>query len=102
MQNAKSEFLEQIKNRGLVCAKLILGDVYSDDRKVFALKQKYTESDLESFLKSIDFLYDNGFGGQELFGFIWHTDTTWSERYEYDGAESWDYKEIPAIPDDLN
>jgi hypothetical protein len=98
MRNAKQEFLEQIKDRSLICAQL---NLYEDSDQQFLLKRNYTQSDLETFLQSLDFEYDSGYGGQELFGFIWHSETTWSERGNYDGAEWWDYKEIPVIPDEL-
>ncbi len=43
--------------------------------------------------------YDHGYGAQEIakdlviVGNIW-----WLERYEYDGSESWEYKELPVKP----
>jgi hypothetical protein len=46
----------------------------------------------------LDFNYDNGYGGQELYGTIWYVDGTWSERGEYDGSEWWDYREVPEVP----
>lgn len=104
--NAKQELLRQVQGKGLVCAELRLGFVYAlededNPPQSFCLKQDYSETDLEVFLKSIDFNYDDGYGGQELHGFIWHTSNTWSERYEYDGSERWDFKEIPPIPEKL-
>lgn len=38
---------------------------------------------------------DSGYGAQELFGYIWYNDGTWSERAEYDGAEWWEHKIAP-------
>lgn len=49
-------------------------------------------------LDTLDFTYDNGYGGQELFGYIVFTDGTWLERAEYDGSEWWTYKQIPPRP----
>lgn len=43
--------------------------------------------------------YDNGYGGQELFGLIVFTNGSWIERYEYDGSEWWEYKETPKRDD---
>lgn len=44
--------------------------------------------------------YDNGYGGQaiaadlKVVGKDW-----WLERHEYDGAEWWEYKELPKKPE---
>ena len=54
---------------------------------------------LQDVLRLLDFEYDADFGGQNLFGYIWYTDGTWSERGVYDGSEWWEYKSCPAIPD---
>jgi len=53
---------------------------------------------LEEVLPNLDFDYDDGYGGQKLYGNIWYTDGTWSERGEYDGAEWWVYKKCPTCP----
>lgn len=50
-------------------------------------------------LDKLDFEYDNGYGGQELYGTIVFTDGTWLERGEYDGSEWWAYKEKPSKED---
>ena len=62
------------------------------------LKLGYSDEDLKSFLKNLDFEYDSGFGNQVISGFIWCDDGTWFERKEYDGSEKWELKEMPAIP----
>lgn len=49
---------------------------------------------LISFLDKIE--YDDGFGGQELFGRILTNKNSWLERGEYDGSEWWDYRTIPT------
>lgn len=49
-------------------------------------------------LDKLNFTYDNGYGGQKLFGYIVFTDGTWLERAEYDGSEWWTYKQIPPRP----
>lgn len=46
-------------------------------------------------LKSIN--YYDGYGCQELFGFIIFRDNSWLERYEYDGSERWEYKSVKII-----
>lgn len=46
----------------------------------------------------MDFDYDSGYGGQEIYGFIWYEDGTFSERGEYDGSEWFSYVKTPEIP----
>jgi hypothetical protein len=61
----------------------------------------FDQYELESFLKNLDFKYDNGFGSQELYGEVWFDDGSWIERDEYDGSECWEYKRTPEIPANL-
>ena len=53
---------------------------------------------MNSFLESLDYTYDAGYGGQELFGTIWLKDGSWYSRGEYDGAEWWEHNKLPQIP----
>lgn len=62
--------------------------------------QVIQKKDIEDFLDNLDFKYDSGFGGQSLYGNVWFADGTWLERGEYDGAEWWEYKATPAIPEE--
>lgn len=57
--------------------------------------------EVESFWRSLDFAYDNGHGGQELFGIVWLRGGMWADRSEYDGSEWWQLCARPDIPDDL-
>lgn len=51
------------------------------------------------FAKQANFIYDNSYGSAEIpedlvvVGKDW-----WLERYEYDGAERWEFKRIPEEP----
>ena len=92
MVNARDEFLVETKDKDVLCAHIEHG------KKIFSLRVGYTADDLADFLKSLNFSYDDGYGGQELYGTIWYSDGTWSERGEYDGAEWWDFKKCPDIP----
>lgn len=65
------------------------------------LKVGYTTEEYNAFLNELDFDYDAGYGGQELYGTIWLTDGTWFTRGEYDGSEWWDFNSLPEIPEDL-
>jgi len=64
--------------------------------EVFFIEQhgeKYTEISTMQDMKPIT--YDDGFGGQMVYGHIVFKDGTWIEREEYDGAESGEYEQKP-------
>ena len=103
MRNAKIELLEALENKAVLkCAKIIISKTWNAKGiKEYKLKLNYNKRDLEDFLKSIDFEYDNGYGGQELFGTLWLEDGTWLSRDEYDGSEWWEHNILPEITKDL-
>ena len=107
--NAKQEFLLHTRQISLqypevqiLCCTITKGDGHSSDEEeqkwTYQLTTGFTQEELEQFLENIDFMYDSGYGGQELFGTIWYKDGTWSERGEYDGSEWWQYQRCPEIP----
>ncbi len=100
MANAKKEFLRHIKERKVLCASISYKDCWDheSDFKDFNLIVNHTEEQYNAFIESLDFEYDAGYGGQELFGTIWYKDGTWSDRGEYDGSEWWNYHECPIVP----
>jgi hypothetical protein len=108
--NAKEEFLRHTKcteGFSVLCAIIDYGHscFYEEDEKApesIILKKEYNSADYEAFLKLLDFEYDHGFGGQELFGVIWYTNGNWSNRSEYDGSEWWTYNRCPEIPKELS
>lgn len=102
--NAREEFIKHIGSRKVLCAQIQNGEYYSDDDKpgIFSLTTGWTEEEWSKFLSDIDFEYDDGYGGQQLFGIIWYADGTWSERGEYDGSEWWEHQKRPDIPTELN
>lgn len=93
MINAKEELLDHIEDREVAYVYITIGDpFYSETLELY-------KGTLEEVLPKLEnVLYDSGFGIQELFGTIWYTDGTWSERCEYDGSEWWEYRERPKIP----
>lgn len=109
--NAKDEFLFFTEKLPPVkCAVINLGDytytnIEGSVKKIFdkniLLKVNYTWHDWIAFLNELSFEYDDGYGGQELFGTIWFNDGTWAERGEYDGSEWLERRELPEIPTTL-
>ena len=101
--NAKKEFIEHIDSRSILCVQIQHGDAYGyDEVVVYNLTTGWTNEDWNKFLNEIDFDYDSGYGGQEVFGVIWYVDGTWSTRGEYDGSEWWEHQKRPDIPTELN
>lgn len=101
MTNAREEFKNAVEGQHVHCATISHGYSYGDEDDyvpTYNLPVGYTEQEYEDFLKSLDFEYDSGYGGQELFGTIWFLDGTWSDRGEYDGSEWWEHHEVPEIP----
>ena len=80
--NAKQEILRHVEGREVEFVKIAMFKGYREE-------PLRIEGTWEEVLPKLDFDYDNGYGGQELFGFIWYADGTWSSRGEYNGAEWW-------------
>lgn len=101
--NAKEEILELLlkKNKQIKCAIIVIGAEYNKNRKTIILKVNYTSKEYDIFINNLDFKYDNGFGGQEIYGTIWFKDNTWANRGEYDGSEWWKVQQLPKIPKEL-
>ena len=50
-------------------------------------------------IHKLDFMYDNGYGGQLVYGFIVFNNRSWLERQEYYGS-LWTYnKQCPSEPE---
>ena len=88
MENARKELLEHIKNRTVEYISIAYRKNYMDE----PLRIKGT---LDEVLPLLNFYYYCGYGGQELYGYIWYADGTWSDRGEYDGSEWWQYQARP-------
>ena len=99
--NAREEFVKHVGNRTVKCAHITRGGEWYDNRSEYLLSVGYSATDKEKFLSSINWNYDSGYGGQEVFGTIWYNDGTWSSRGEYDGSEWWEYHSVPCIPEPL-
>ena len=110
MANAKEELLGHLERTKSVikCATISCSishwyhDELAEDRRSIDLREGYHISEYEEFLHRLDFAYDNGYGGQQVYGTVWlKEEGTWLERGEYDGSEWWDYKKCPSVPDNL-
>jgi hypothetical protein len=99
MINAMTEFIEETKNKEVLCACIVYEKTYDNETKI-VLPVDYSIKEYEHFLSLLNFEYDEGYGSQKLFGFIWYKDGTWSDRGEYDGSEWWSYQKIPKIPEE--
>ena len=91
MTNAKEELIKHVAERDVQLVRIVFGRSYGSEKK------KTIEGSIDDVLLKLDFEYDSGFGAQMLFGFIWYTDGTWSERGEYDGSEWWEYMARPPL-----
>jgi hypothetical protein len=103
MRNAKEEFIKEIEGKIVLAAFIQIGNSYNedDDTPKYYLKKGFSNEEFLLFIESLDFNYDSGYGGQELFGTIWYKDGTWSSRGEYDGYERWEYNVCPELPKSL-
>lgn len=111
MTNAKEELINTLKGTESIvkCAyiKCERGSYWDNNDKYIqpapiSLIEGYTLEEYEEFLKKLDFEYDAGYGGQELYGIVWlMEENTWLERGEYDGSEWWNFQECPPIPKTL-
>ena len=111
MQNAQEELLHILERTKSVvkCAyiKCERGSYWDDNDSYvqpapILLKEGYTPEEYKEFLQKLNFEYDAGYGGQELYGTIWlMEDSTWLERGEYDGSEWWEYRKCPKVIDEL-
>lgn len=101
---ALSDFSKEVSD--IKCLWIGHEECYDENRdtsyeQTFNLKIGWTEQDWQKLMHDLDFEYDEGYGGQELFGTVWFNDGSWLERGEYDGSEWWAYRTTPLIPDKL-
>lgn len=103
--NVKEELQEILKGKAKIKCAIIFKSYHygfgDDETPKIKLPLNYTDADLVDYYNSLDFEYDNGYGGQELFGIVWLEDNTWLSRGEYDGSEWWEHNILPEIPKEL-
>jgi len=104
--NVKDEFIAHTNSvdSTILCCE-IKKDLYLrefNDDVIAILTTGYTTEEYKEFLQKLDYRYNSGYGGQELFGTIWYKDGSWSCRGEYDGSEWWQHQTCPIIPNHIN
>ena len=100
--NAKNEFINHVGNSNILCCSIEFGDDEDSDDYIIGLTTGWTKDEFDLLMEKLNREYDPGYGCQILFGTIWYTDGTWSDRFEYDGSENWQYNKCPDIPSILN
>jgi hypothetical protein len=101
MINTKEEFLEAVKNKKVLCARISLGrEYYHEEWKHYILKIEHSELDYDNFLSQLNFEYDDDYGTQYLHGYVWLENEQWLSRSEYDGREWWVCNRMPIIPNE--
>jgi len=95
-KNAKDEFLGVISKYKIIGAQINYSDNMGSDYDI-KLKPLFSQDEYDNFLMSLDHEYDDGFGGQNLFGVIFCEDGVWMQRGEYDGSEWWDIYQYPDM-----
>lgn len=59
------------------------------------------KSTWDDFCNRSDFYYDNGYGCEEIpIDLIVVGNDFWLERHNYDGAEWWEFKSMPIVPNE--
>lgn len=96
MINAKDELLTALANANQSIKDIIAFNIYYES---FGEDKSFKGTTLA--LSSLDFLYDEGYGSQHLYGTILFKDNTWLSRWEYDGSEGWEYNKPPTVDDIL-
>lgn len=103
MINAAAELREHIDDHNIkiLCAVIIFSGKSPDEG--FRLRRGYNPVEERRFFKELDWVYENH--RESLFGRIWYTNGSWSERMVYgdagDETECWEHYERPGIPPDL-
>lgn len=95
MTNAKNEFISTFKDLKVINVTIWVGN-YKKER-FFDLLKGYSDKAYIEFLDKLDFEYDSGYGGQNLFGIVACDGGVYFDRWEYDGSEGWDEHKYPDI-----
>jgi len=98
MINAKDELAEKLIEHGSPAIAWASISFEDDGRTwVFELFPHHLISEQKEFFQLLDFRYDNGYGGQKLYGTVALENGCWLERCEYDGSEWWEHRQYPMF-----
>ena len=92
--NAKEELFKVLKMQQ---AHIVAAQITIQGQN-FILYKDYKDEDVLLFHLFIDQDYDQGYGEQQLTGYVWLSDGSWLQRQSYDGSEYWIHNKIPTIP----
>lgn len=103
MTNLKEETLKVLNKEGYSMSDIAWAAIeYRNIKpKRFVLPPNTNEETKISFIDTLNFLYNDGFGCQLVYGNIVLKDNSWLERAEYDGSEWWAYKTAPVWNESL-
>ena len=96
MINVKEELEEHIGDKDVEFVRIVFSHSY------YGQPPKVIEGSPSDVLPQLNFEYDDGYGGQQLFGYVWYKDGTWSQRGEYDGSEWWEHVTRPTLDVNIN
>jgi len=105
MINAKKEFLKHIdeamEHNNQICAPYLVRAIILNNHpkktKLSVLSLKYSDIELDNFLKSLNYRYDNENPFQILSGVIWYSNGAWSKRIIEQNIHKWEYKQAPRF-----
>ena len=90
MENLLKETKEILKEHGKT-----IKDIVAVQGSDFGIR-------VDDFIRLADTLYDDGFGSPKVAeDLVVIGNGFWLERHEYDGSEWWEYKECPAILENI-
>lgn len=93
--NARTELERMVGALQVKYGRIVIGKSYADPPIRLEVRF-YNHGEYLAMLPALNVEYDDGWGGQWLFGIVVFSDGTWLERGEYDGSEWWEHKQLPT------
>ncbi len=95
MRNLKEETIRAVEHTGKNIADIRHSSIARLNFGDYEFETIYKGKALD--LEALDFSYNEGYGTQEISGFIVFLDNSWLSRQEYDGSEWWEYHTCPEL-----
>jgi len=95
MRNLKEETIRAVEHIGKNIVDIRHSSIARLEFEHYEFETIYKGKALD--LEALDFSYDEGYGTQEISGFIVFLDNSWLSRQEYDGSEWWEYHTCPEL-----